>query len=216
MPATAPIYEESAPEADSASAEFLQELPDRIGRLETGMAELRDTISRFAELMIGEVKDLRQSHADLPGPTPPTNEEVPVTAQTGEGQQAPAAPAATTRRPWLLMELLADFASTFRMYFDPRYRVRRATQLLVPLIVGLLIVNFVFFRTVFVLPIISTTLEKLVDIVLAILLYKVISREIYRYRQVIGQLVTWQSYQRRRASTYYISSEPGTTRVEME
>jgi len=49
------------------------------------------------------------------------------------------------RRPWLLVDLLKEMGAIVRMYMDPRYRVRRSTQLLVPLILGLMVANYFFF-----------------------------------------------------------------------
>lgn len=204
MPSTAPIYVE--PDAGlKAEVKLLPsepdgEEPDRVHKLEGEVAELRETIARFAELMIGEVKGLRNSQAETPAIPP------------GIAGDLPAGPA--VRRPWLLMELLADLSTTVRMYLDPRYRVLRATQILVPLLILLFAFNCLFFN-LYRIEIISPALEKLVDVVLAILLYKVISRELARYRQIIAQLLAWQHYQAK-ATARVVSSEPAMTRLETE
>jgi hypothetical protein len=132
---------------------------DRIHQLEAEVAELRDTLARFANIMIGEVKDLRQSKPELP-PLPSGVVGTPADAPTAQ----------PTRRPWLLTEFFRDIGAAMRMYFDPRYRVRRSTQLLVPVILAFFVLNALFFRTVFTVPILSMILEKIGDIVLAILL----------------------------------------------
>jgi len=211
MPTTAPIFEETAPDVHSVPRE-LREMPGRVQRIESEMAELRETVARFAELMIGEFKDLRNSQAELPPEQAPSDTDNGIPPEV----PAPAPETAPLRGPWLLMELLRDFSTTFRMYFDPRYRVRRATQMLVPLIIGLLVLNVVFFNHILDIPIISAALSKMVDIVLAILLYKVLSREIARYRLAIHQFNSWQGHVRSRRNNYYISSEPATTRVDLE
>lgn len=177
---------------------------DRVARLEEEVAELRETIARFADLMIGEVKDLRQHRAEV---LPP--------AAVGELPAAgDAADSAGGRRPWLLTEFLHDVGTTFRMYFDPRYRVRRATQLMVPLLIAMFVLNGLFFNQVFAIAIVSPVLEKIGDIILAVVLYKVISRELQRYRQVIAQLMAWQDYRVRSAAV--ISAEPAMTPLETE
>jgi hypothetical protein len=189
--------------------------PDRINRLENEISELRETIARFAELVIGEVKDLR--HAQVEPATPDASGEMPDKANSGhaELQMAVASRPATARRPWLLMELIRDFSATVRMYLDPRYRVRRSTQLLVPAIIALFALNCFFFNAVFTAPILSQIAEKLGDVILAILLYKVVSRELVRYRQVIAQLMEWQE-QRGRIGAVVVGAEPATSRLETE
>jgi len=188
---------------------------DRISRLEGEIHELRETIARFAELVIGEVKDLRHAQVDLA--TQDHAGEMPDHANSSrQGMRlALASQAATSRRPWLLMELVRDFSAMVHMYLDPRYRVRRSTQLLVPVIIGLFALNCFFFNAVFTVAILSTIVEKLVDVILAVLLYKVVNRELVRYRQVIAQLLEWQEH-RGRSGAIVVGAEPATTRVETE
>lgn len=203
---TAPLFVESFSEAPVAPRDG--EDNERVRKLEGEVADLRETIARFADLMIGEVKDLRKSHAELP-PIPP--------AITGELSSArgSADQDGRLRRPWLLMELLRDLGSTVRMYLDPRYRVRRATQMLVPLIILLFALNAFFFNYVFTLQVVSSILEKLADVILAVVLYQVLSREVARYRQVIAQLLAWQEY-RDKKTAQVVSSEPAMSRLETD
>ena len=209
---TSPLFVETAPPSRPIQMGN-EEQPDRIHRLEEEVAELRETIARFAELVIGEVKDLRQSHSELPVFPPAIAGELPITHTSKGNPTLPLEP--TSSRPWLLMELLRDFGATFRMYLDPRYRVRRATQMMVPLILALFAFNCYFFNLVFSLPFLSSGLEKVFDLVLAFLLYKVIHREIVRYRQVLAQLMAWHEY-RHRSTARYVSSEPTMTVLETE
>ena len=216
--ATAPIYVDPTPGHNGRVAEAQDEFSNRIHRLESEVTELRDTIARFADIMIGEVKDLKKFQQDLPlvppslqGELPSAADETPVPESAQGTPSPPVEP--STRRPWLLMELLRTLGSTFRMYLDPRYRMRRATQLMVPLILGLLALNYFFFHFVFTLPLVSTIIEKIVDMTLAVLLYQVIQREVIRYRSVISQLTAWQQY---RARTMVINAEPHETTLETE
>ncbi len=189
--------------------------PDRIHRLELEVSELRETVARFAELVIGEVKDLR--HAQVEPVRSDISGELHNTANSGhpEWRMALASQPVSAHRPWLLMELIRDFSATVHMYLDPRYRVRRSTQLLVPLIIGLFVLNCVFFNAVFAVPILSQIVEKLGDVILAVLLYKVVSRELVRYRQVIAQLLQWQE-QHGRTGAVVVGAEPATTQLETE
>ena len=209
---TSPLFVETSPSHPQVS-EGREEFSDRVRQLEDEVGELRETIAHFAELVIGEVKDLRKSHAELPIFPPAIAGELPVTHTSRGSPAQPIEP--SSRRPWLLMELLRDFGATFRMYLDPRYRVRRATQMMVPLILGLFVLNCYVFNLVVSLPFISAGLEKLIDIVLAFLLYKVMHREIVRYRQVIAQLIAWHEF-RHKNTVHYVSSEPAMTVLETE
>lgn len=216
--ATTPIYVDPTPGHNGRASEPHDEFSHRIHRLEGEVTELRDTIARFADIMIGEVKDLKKFQQDLPLVPPSLRSELPSAAdempvpESAQGTPSPPVEP-TTRRPWLLMELVRTLGSTFRMYLDPRYRMRRATQLMVPLILGLFVLNWFFFHIVLTLPIISTVLEKIVDVILAVLLYQVIQREVVRYRSVISQLTAWQQY---RARTIVVNAEPAMTTLETE
>ncbi len=214
---TSPISSEAGfePVDGYAGHDIESAWPGRVERLEHEVAELRDTITRFADLVLGQVKDLRQSHADLPAASADGEAHATSTEPGYATGHIAIQPTSQTRRPWLLMELLRDLGTTVRMYLDPRYRVRRATQMLVPLILLLFGFNCFFFNVVFTLPVISTALEKLADVILAILLYKIISRELVRYREVIAQLMTWQT-RRERSTTLIVNAEPLTTRLDME
>lgn len=192
-------------------------LSERIGNLEIEVSELKDTVARFAEVVLGEVKDLRNAQVETPPAPPAMMAELPLTAGSQNAVPVPEIGhegSASTRRHWLLTELISDFGATFRMYFDPRYRVRRYTQIMFPLLGILFALNWFFFRTIFAIPILSSILEKLVDAVLVILLYKVLVREVYRYRQVLAQLMAWQEYRTR--TTAIISGDPPTTQLETD
>jgi hypothetical protein len=169
------------------------DLPDRIHRLEGELAELRHTLSELAEIVVGDIKERREAAAGASA----VSGELPVA-----GTVLPTGEAAMTavmggRRPWLLIDFLREVGTAARMYADARYRLRRSTQLLVPLLVGLFVANYLFFNVLFLhVPVFSEVLERVVGIVLAILLYKVLSREVARYRQVLAQIAlmprTWR------------------------
>lgn len=156
---------------------------DRIRRLEDEVDGLRDTMTRFAEVVLGELKQIRHADPELAPGAVPMPDTLPPTRDSATGG----------RRPWLVTELFRDLLTIFRMYLDPRYRLRRSTQLLVPLILGLFVLNYVFFTYLFAIPVMSTILGKVGDIILAVLLYKVLSREAVRYREALMQYAAWQT-----------------------
>jgi hypothetical protein len=177
---TPAILEDTRPSGETDPTE----LGDRIHRLEGEVAELRHTLSELAELVVGDIKERREIAAAVSAPMP----EVPIPASIVPGGQA-ALNTAGVRRPWLLIDVLREIGVTFHMYMDPRYRVRRATQLMVPLIFGLFALNYAFFNLLLTqVPVLTPILERLIGIILAVLLYKVISRETTRYRQMVATL----------------------------
>ena len=108
--------------------------------------------------------------------------EVPIPASLVPGGQATVTRDECFRRPWLLVDLLRELGDAVRMYTDPRYRVRRYTQLIVWLISDPVRrqLSRVQLHAARSCPIFRQIMERLVEIVLAILLYKVVSREVAR------------------------------------
>jgi hypothetical protein len=156
-------------------------LTDRIGRLEGEVAELRHTLSDLAEIVVGDIKERREAAEAFSAPA--SDMAIPASLVPG-GQSTVNA----LRRPWLLVDLIKEVGATIRMYTDPRYRIRRGTQLMVPLLFLLFGLDYLVFNyTMLDIPVFRHLLERLVEVVLAILLYKVVSREVARYRQIVAQ-----------------------------
>jgi hypothetical protein len=184
------------------------DLPDRIHRLEGELAELRHTLSELAEIVVGDIKERREAAAAAT-PLP----DVPTPGAVLPSGQAVLTTLAAGRRPWLLIDFLREVGTAARMYADARYRLRRSTQLLVPLLVGLFLANYLFFNVLFLhIPVFSELMERLVGIVLAILLYKVLSREVARYRQVLAQIAlvprAWRA-----APASFLNTDPDSAPV---
>lgn len=157
-------------------AQSVAPLTERVNHLEGEVNELRQHVTQLAEIVVGEIKERRttQTHTDIVLPSA----LVPGGERTLKVVNA-------LRRPWLLFDLLNEVGLTVRMYVDPRYRVRRATQLVVPLILASYVASYFIFAQ-FAIPVVSPILERLIDIVLAVLLYKVIHSELIRYRDVLA------------------------------
>jgi hypothetical protein len=158
-------------------------LADRMHHLENEVAELRHTLSELADIVVGDIRDRREAAVALSVPLP----EIQIPPALVPGGETTLKAVNALRRPWLLFDLLRDVGATVRMYMDPRYRVRRATQLMVPFILVLFGANYVLFNhTILDVPVFKHIFERLVEIVLAVLLYKVLMREVARYRQALA------------------------------
>jgi len=105
-----------------------------------------------------------------------------------EPDQAPAPPAAqpagpALRAPWLLFDVYAEARATVRMYLDPRFRLTWQARLLPILLVAAIATSWIWLPGTSILPgVVSTLIMKAVDLVLALVLFKVLHREVTRYR----------------------------------
>ena len=96
-------------------------------------------------------------------------------------------PRPTGKRPgWLLLEIFAEARAIPRMYFDPRYRMTWVGRIL-PIV--LLVAFFFPDYAVSIFPLVGpllakiTLLMKVVELVIAYVLFKVLAHEARRYRE---------------------------------
>lgn len=107
---------------------------------------------------------------------------------------APAQWAAATprqRRPWLLFDTLDELRLIVHMFSDKRYRVGWVT-ILVPLFVFFLMIASSM--SIGGLPVVGSTLDKVVDLLLSFFVYKVLTREAHRYREAAAILSGTRSF----------------------
>jgi hypothetical protein len=101
-------------------------------------------------------------------------------ASAGAPQPPPAAPG--SGRPWLLYDLYSELRTMVRMYVDRRYRVSWLARI-VPL--GALIVYLFSWFILGNLWMVGPLFDRVIDLLLACLVYKVLAREAARYRQTV-------------------------------
>jgi hypothetical protein len=92
------------------------------------------------------------------------------------------------RQPWLILDIYTEFKAMLRMFLDGRYRVfymTWQTKAYPPLLLGFMVLTWL---TVSGIPIVGPVLEKVAELVLAFFLYKVLSREACRYREISPQM----------------------------
>ena len=167
-------------------------LEERVNRLEGAVAILQDT-QQLEERVVERLSDRFNSsaahaiRADL-APIAAHSPEASPTAVDGPA----AIPEATrvyepVRKPWLLWDAYAEARVMILMYVDPRYRLTWMTRFL-PLGLLALILTSWFWLPGSSVPIMGTLFDKALDLVLAFLLFKVLSREARRYREVTPDL----------------------------
>ena len=104
---------------------------------------------------------------------------------------APPEPQEPQRRSWFFVQLWAEIRLAVQMYFDPRYRVSRTAQVAFPLFAALLVLNYFLFSVWFSVTFVSPVAERLFDVILAVLAYRVLARELDRYRAVLDYLAKY-------------------------
>jgi hypothetical protein len=128
-----------------------------------------------------------------PAPAPETSAAAPIPAPApnpppqGAVLHPPDAPDPARRR-WLLAQLWDELRLIVRMYFDSRYRVSRTAQFVLPAILVLFALNYFVFSMTLSIPVVSPVLERLFCVLLGVLLYRILTREIARYRAVLDYL----------------------------
>lgn len=174
-------------------AERLEQLEVRVYKLETTVArtEAQPTDEdAVADRVIARLSALAEKPRTLPDPDRVLVLET-ATAQPPPPHGAvlhPPQPTDPTRRSWFLSQLIAEIGLIFRMYMDPRYRVSRLTQFAIPGIALILIFNYFFFAQWVSIPFISPMAERLFAVILAVIGYKLLTRELSRYREVLDYL----------------------------
>jgi hypothetical protein len=92
---------------------------------------------------------------------------------------------------WGRIPVLHEFGLMFKMYVDPRYRLSRVAQFGVPLVLGVMLLNYITFAFFFAIPVAGLIFERVGLIVLSIVLYKILSREAARYAAVLEYLTRY-------------------------
>jgi hypothetical protein len=188
-PAPAPTPDEKPPEA------VLPSLEDRVRALEVQLAVVRDTRKLEDRLVERMAKRLerKQASAALKAPVAAIADAgkrlIPIAVATVQARANAATQVAAgtiaTKQPWLIVDCWTELRSMFRMFFDPRYRLTWQTKVYPPILIALMVLWWWILPSI---PVLTTVLDKIVTLVLAFFLYKILSREARRYREVCPHL----------------------------
>ncbi len=161
-------------------------LEDRLHRLEAELARLRSgppadapasarSIVRHPGGFWDGVGKRLLAPSGPPAPPPPRPDDLASVVPPG------------VRRTWRLLDALTELRAMYWMYFDPRYRLSWFGRL-GPLVILALILTSGFWMPATGLPVLGLVIEKLGDLVLAYLLFKLLSHEARRYRETAPDL----------------------------
>jgi hypothetical protein len=181
------------PEDRSASRDA--DLDDRIRRLETALAERpapnEDVIADHVIAKLSALAAERERQTGSQGALVLASAVDAPAPPEGAVLRPPGPPPDPTSRTWFFSNVIAELRLIFSMYFDPRYRISRTTQFALPGLVLLLIFNYCLFSLWIPIPFLSPVLERLLAVILGILIYKLLTREVIRYREVLAYLARY-------------------------
>jgi hypothetical protein len=170
-------------------------LEDRLRHLEDQVAVIQDTRrleDRITERVARRL-ERKQANATVKAPVAavaepskpppvasiaPPPELPPVVVLEGKGG----------RQTWLIVDIFTEFRAMLRMFLDGRYRLfymNWQTKVYPPLLLATMVFSWL---TISAIPIVGPALDKIAELILAFFLYKVLSREASRYREISPQM----------------------------
>ena len=190
-----PVLQQSSESAELPPAE----LAARVARLEDVVASLQDTHALedrvterlSAKLMAGPSQEwFVESHPGSGRQLLPAAIQT-VQEQTIRADAVAAAGPALQHHPWLFFDAIAEARAIFRMYFDRRYRVSWIARMTPLLGCILLVLSWLLISGIW---LIGPIVDKVFDLVLAFVVYKVLHREVQSYRFAIADLGAMTAY----------------------
>lgn len=176
-----------------STTEAVESLERRVLRLEQAVAALGDTQlmeDRVVERVVQRAEP-NQNGGLLSGASRLwKREKKPAASPEVAAEPAPEpAPAPARESPiapagWLITEFIHELRTVSRMFGDYRYRMSW-TGRIVP-IVGIILAVISYF-IVRMIPLVGWAIDSVIDIVLVVIVYKALSREVRRYHSGIGR-----------------------------
>jgi hypothetical protein len=166
----------------------LEALEERVRQLEDTIAAMHDTrlleervAERVAERIHGNLTHAPSSAAGIlidaghhlfPATADSRNTEFAYPETSTSADPGP-------RPPWLLLEIYEEFRAIYWMFLDPGYRLSWTGRIAPLAILFVLFSSWLFLGS---FP--WSVIDKVLSLVLIVVLYKVLSREARRYRQM--------------------------------
>jgi hypothetical protein len=182
------MVEASRVQQTASTARQVEGLEQRVHRLEDAVAGLQDTrlleervVERLAGRINGNLPSPPSSNAGiiieagrhlLPARAEPADADAAYPGFRSSIEPGP-------RPPWLLLEIYEEFRAIYWMFVDPGYRLSWTGRLAPLAILFVLFSSWMFFSSF-----LWGVIDKVLSVVLIVILYKVLSREARRYRQL--------------------------------
>ena len=177
--------------AGERSKQRLGPLEERLTRLEDAVASLQDTrqleerVAQRLAVQLARNGNLRTSSSLL---LEAGRRLLPAPLRTADG----AADEAGSRRPWVVLDTLAEIRTIARMYVDRRYRVSWAARTAPVVAAVLMFCSWFFFGGM--LWFIGPLFDKLFDLFLAFIVFRILHHEVQAYRLASADLKTIGEY----------------------
>jgi hypothetical protein len=185
QPTQAAILIPARESSESRLEERVDRLEEVVNRLQSSSGGMPSIEEQLSERVLAIIKEKAAAQRLLPMQAP-----VPL-LPAAPPPGAMDLPSEVSVWTWLNTSILGELRLIVRMYFDPRYRLSRLTQFGVPIIVTLVVLNYLFFTFSCLLPTVTMLpqiLERIIIVVLAFGMMKILSREAARYRSVLEYL----------------------------
>jgi hypothetical protein len=172
----------------------LPPLEMRIRRLEDALAQLQ--AMRGAEHRVTAQPGraaVAEAAPAAPAPQAPTDKlwEFGKRVLSSPGETARALAAASgndrVRAGWLFVEIVTEARVIWRMFTDPRYRLSWTGRIAPPVLVALVVVSS-WWVPLTGIPVFGMILDKVIDLVMAFVLFKILGHEARRYRETAPDL----------------------------
>jgi hypothetical protein len=175
------------PDEAATMAQPLAPLEGRVQRLESAVAALQDTQAledRVAERVAARLESTVNSKVQTMAATDQRVSGAAMMAAAGDALRAVATPVgqSVAQMPWLIVDLYQEVVAIARMFFDLHYKVGWSTRLLVLVLVPAILTSHWWLPFSHVV-VIGELFDKVVDLILAFVVVKALSREARRYMQ---------------------------------
>ena len=183
------MVESTVPWPDKAVtlAQPLEPLEGRVQRLEAAVATLQDTQAleeRVAQRVTARLEPTVAGEVDKKVAADHRVTGAAMMAAASDTLRAVATPLGQSiaHMPWLAVDLYQEISAIARMFFDLHYKVGWTTRLLVIVLVPAILTShwWLPFSNV---PIVGELFDKVIDLALAFVVIKALSREARRYLQ---------------------------------
>jgi hypothetical protein len=203
--ATGGTDEMSELKSNDVEAELLppSTLDDRLQKLEATLSALQSRAmvpatpsvneEQLAERVLSVLTAKAAEHRAANGQPAPDG-LIPMTQTVNFAPPVPAAwapPSEQSFWSYFVVGVWDEIKLVARMYFDPRYRLSRVAQIAVPSVAVLFVLNYLFFNYSCFVPFFNLLAERMGYVLLSFALYKVLIREVARYREVLTYLASY-------------------------
>jgi len=157
----------------------MDELEKRVQRLEAVGQDTSGLEERIASRVADQLSPAPAQSPQGPGLLEAGRRLMPA-ALGGRRKAAGTSP----RQGWLIPELYAEVRAIFWMFLDTRYRLGWTCRLIPPILISLLFISWFVLdgRLLYV----GTIIDRIFEIALVVIAYKILSREARRYRDTVG------------------------------